>query len=587
MTSLRLELVEDRDEQEVRPRAGSHGTPLCSNAEAAEISSETGDLEKRDFEKKLFSLITTSFKLEKAVKYRHRMMEMMRNYTDRLGITGAVSKLPVVHVAGTKGKGSTCAFVESILRSHGLRTGLFTSPHLVDVTERFCIDGLSVSRETMLRTFFFVWDRLHETKADAKDFPPIPSFFRFLTLVGFKIFMDANVDVVVLEVGMGGRLDATNVVSPVVCGITPLDLDHTRILGDTIEKIAYEKAGIMKPGVPCFTGVGQESGAMQVLKDVAKKAKTSSFTVVEPIAADSQIITGLKGTHQRENGALAVALSRKFLEYHSRNKRKLSQDSENTKEERARPTADGVVFDLLPSPTKESLGKNTERGLARCEWAGRTQTLEMPGGWGKRSKVSFHLDGAHTPKSMECCISWFQNIVDAAPKGQKQLSVLVFNCSHERRVETMFRRLQQVCAFDQVIFCPADYARPSSIKYPSAQSLLDKLGVDGGRMGSVDVDKNDHKWQHIMSDVWNAIVSRGTAPKSSLSKVMPSVSDTVDHLKEYAAAQRGEDCSVNILFTGSLFLVGSALNKLGWKPRGSNDKKIGLGQGIDFSAKKV
>ena len=79
MTSLRLELVEDRDEQEVRPRAGSHGTPLCSNAEAAEISSETGDLEKRDFEKKLFSLITTSFKLEKAVKYRHRMMEMMRN----------------------------------------------------------------------------------------------------------------------------------------------------------------------------------------------------------------------------------------------------------------------------------------------------------------------------------------------------------------------------------------------------------------------------------------------------------------------------------------------------------------------------
>ena len=98
--------------------------------------------------------------------------------------------MKVVHVAGTKGKGSTCAFVESILRRNGLKTGLFTSPHLVDVSERFRVNGIPINREKLFEAFYFVWDTLHETKDKAKDFPPVPGFFRFLTLVGFKLFMD-------------------------------------------------------------------------------------------------------------------------------------------------------------------------------------------------------------------------------------------------------------------------------------------------------------------------------------------------------------------------------------------------------------
>ena len=120
-------------------------------------SSVSGSLENsfrdRDFEKKLFSLISSQKKLMTSVKTRHRMMEMMKNYSDRLGMTDDIKKLKVVHVAGTKGKGSTCAFVESILRRHGLKTGLFTSPHLIDVTERFRINGVPVKREVLYEAF--------------------------------------------------------------------------------------------------------------------------------------------------------------------------------------------------------------------------------------------------------------------------------------------------------------------------------------------------------------------------------------------------------------------------------------------------
>lgn len=171
-----------------------------------------------------------------------------------------VSKLSVVHVAGTKGKGSTCTMVESMLRVKGYTTGLYMSPHLIDVRERIRINGEMLPTGDFARNFWSVYHALQ----NGPD--PMPGYFRFLTCLAFYVFCKSDLDVVILEVGLGGRLDCTNIVpNPVVCGVSSLGLDHTNVLGDTIEEIAMEKAGIFKKGVPAIT-VDQVPGAMSRLK---------------------------------------------------------------------------------------------------------------------------------------------------------------------------------------------------------------------------------------------------------------------------------------------------------------------------------
>ena len=200
-------------------------------------------------------------------RHRERLqtdsIDAMHDYLARLDLD--VGRLRVIHVAGTKGKGSTCTMVESILRAKGYRTALYTSPHLMDVRERIRIDGAQLPKHVFARYFWEVHEQLRRT-ADAPStrFPAMPGYFRFLTLLAFKVFLSSDVDVAVIEVGLGGRLDATNVVSPLTCGITSLDYDHTNVLGDTLAEIAFEKAGILKPSVPSFTAP-QAPEALEVL----------------------------------------------------------------------------------------------------------------------------------------------------------------------------------------------------------------------------------------------------------------------------------------------------------------------------------
>ncbi|XP_043716526.1 folylpolyglutamate synthase-like isoform X3 [Telopea speciosissima] len=192
----------------------------------------------------------------------------MFDYLKMLELDGPISQMKVIHVAGTKGKGSTCTFTESILRNCGFHTGLFTSPHLIDVRERFRLDGMDISQEKFLAYFWSCWDRLKEK---TNDDVPMPTYFRFLALLAFKIFSAEQVDVAILEVGLGGKFDATNVVqAPIVCGISSLGYDHTEILGHTLGEISGEKAGIFKHGVPAFT-VPQPDEAMTVLKKAASE----------------------------------------------------------------------------------------------------------------------------------------------------------------------------------------------------------------------------------------------------------------------------------------------------------------------------
>ena len=168
---------------------------------------------------------------------------------------------PALHVAGTNGKGSTAAMLESVLRAAGYRVGLYTSPHLVDFTERIRVDRVPIPPErviAMTETLRSTIDRLQ------------PSFFEVATAMAFRHFADAEVDVAVVETGMGGRLDSTNVVAPLVTLISPVGLDHQQYLGDTMTAIAAEKGGIIKAGVPCITA-NRDPGVLAVLAEICEK----------------------------------------------------------------------------------------------------------------------------------------------------------------------------------------------------------------------------------------------------------------------------------------------------------------------------
>jgi len=226
----------------------------------------------------------------------------------------------VIHVAGTNGKGSTCAMIESGMRASGLRTGLFTSPHLLEPTERIRIDGEPVSSED----FTFAFDQVHAA-ADALlergEIDAHPSYFETVTAMAFLLFYDKQTECNVVEVGLGGRLDATNVVEPETCVITPIDFDHEKFLGASLESIAAEKAGILKEGVPLILAP-QRPQADRVVREWAGRLEVPVLEAWRPDYVEAtarggrihaqglDIECALAGRHQVVNAmAAATALS--------------------------------------------------------------------------------------------------------------------------------------------------------------------------------------------------------------------------------------------------------------------------------------
>ncbi|CAG7878905.1 unnamed protein product [Brassica rapa] len=294
--------------------------------------------------------------------------------------------MKVIHVAGTKGKGSTCAFTESILRNYGFRTGLLTSPHLISVRERFRLDGqVSLTfEEKFLGYFWWCYNRLKER---TNEEIPMPTYFRFLTSLAFKIFAAEKVDVAILEVGLGGRLDSTNSVrKPVVCGVSPLGYDHMEILGDTLGKIAGEKAGIFKLGVPAFT-VPQPDEAMRVLEEKASQLNVRPIFIYLIGEKCFCAKLGLDGEHQYLNAGLAVSLASTWLQQ--------------------------VGKLEVPSLTQKCiLPEKFIKGLATASLQGRGQVVSDQFIESQTSgDLVFYLDGAHTPESMEVCAKWFSSAV--------------------------------------------------------------------------------------------------------------------------------------------------------------------------------
>lgn len=262
----------------------------------------------------------------------------------------------VVHVAGTNGKGSTCSFLESILREAGIRTGLFTSPHLVTMRERMQINREMVEEDVFVRAYEQVKKAQEES-----GFLPL-TFFELVTVMAVLIFKEEQVEYAIMETGMGGRFDATNALLPKICVITAIGMDHMQYLGDTIEQIAEEKAGIMKTGVPCVM-VDHDPAITNIMKKTAEEknvplcllaedsykilkqeGKVIDFSLKSRYYINSLLSVCSKGTYQAENGAVA-AVTAKIL-FPDMDDRLIQQGLRNAFwSGRMEEITDGVVID--------------------------------------------------------------------------------------------------------------------------------------------------------------------------------------------------------------------------------------------------
>jgi len=219
-------------------------------------------------------------------------LENVRRLLDALG--NPHRQLACIHVAGTNGKGSVSAMLDSVGRAAGLRTGLYTSPHLVRFNERIQVSGQPITDDEVLAGLSVIREAIARSGCT-------PTFFEITTALGFLHFFTQRVDLAIMETGLGGRLDATNLITPLVSVITSIDLDHQKILGDFRAKIAREKAGIIKPGVP-VASIAQSADVREVIDEVAASLSAPVTYTTEPIT-DLQI--GLAGSHQRLNAAVA------------------------------------------------------------------------------------------------------------------------------------------------------------------------------------------------------------------------------------------------------------------------------------------
>ena len=335
----------------------------------------------------------------------------LANITELLRLIGDPHlRFPAVHVTGSNGKGSVCAYLESILRQAGYRTGLYTSPHLVRFNERIRVGGREMPDEDVARLYQMV--KPHAAKMSSASAAKRPTFFEITTAMAFQYFAERQVDLAVVEVGMGGGMDATNVVRPETCIITRISLEHTEHLGRTIRRIAKEKSGILKHGIPVATVYQEalstiEERAKELGCPVAAVGRDSTFIRLGVTMAGQsieysgisnlQVTTSMAGAHQAENAAIALAAA-----------------------------------DCLESRGWKIREEAKKSGIARMRWPARFQLV--------RRNPPAVLDGAHNPGGAE---SLFDSMAEYFP-GKR--TVFVTGMLADKDIELYAKTIAPVVA---------------------------------------------------------------------------------------------------------------------------------------------
>ena len=331
-------------------------------------------------------------------------------------------RMKVIHVAGTNGKGSVCAFLASILQKAGKRTGLFTSPHLVEITERFQVDQVPVSHETFTDAFVRV---KREIDAMIKDGFAHPAYFELLFAAGLLMFEEAGVEYLVLETGLGGRLDATNLVEhPVVCVLTSISLDHMEYLGDTVAKIAAEKAGIIKEGVPVVYD-GRNPESEQVILAQAEKMHAPTYryddSMCEILAkTEKSIDFMLDCSYDKTDMAKRLRITVPFLAEYQVVNSSLAAMTAHVIAEREKSGRTGRQEGSC-TITDETIAE----GIRTARWPGRMETV-LPG---------VVLDGAHNADGIR---EFIRTAADV--RGRRPVSLL-FSAVVEKEYEKMIREI--------------------------------------------------------------------------------------------------------------------------------------------------
>lgn len=380
------------------------------------------------------------FSYEEAVDYildvprftKKNVPEDTERFFDFLGRPGERAK--IVHVAGTNGKGSVCAFVTSVLERAGISTGLFSSPHLVDIRERFRLNGEMISREAFASCLNRVMDSLELFRAETGKAEYHPTFFELLFFMGMLWFSDQKAEAIVLETGMGGRLDATNVVRrPAVCVITRIGLDHMEYLGDTKEKIAAEKAGIIKPRVPVVFW-DEDPSVSRVIVEKAKKIdaetipvseeevgffnfknKTVDFSMRSGYYEYIRVCLHTPAVYQRQNAALAV---------------------------RALEVLNGKLMQE-PEAAKRITREAIEEGLSAAHWSGRMEEV-LPG---------VLIDGAHNEDGVH---AFLESVRHDGCEGRRSL---LFSVVSDKRAGRMAEQILESGLFSRIVAAPMKSGR--------------------------------------------------------------------------------------------------------------------------------
>ncbi len=377
-------------------------------------------------------------------------------------------KFPSIHLAGTNGKGSTAAMLQSVFTEAGYKVGLFTSPHLVRVNERFRIGRKEITDRELEEILDIIHSSLSSSgltggsnvtseKMDSpiesgNDTLSCLSFFELCTLIAFLYFEKQKVDLAIIEVGLGGRLDSTNIINPLVSVITEIGLDHTEVLGETITEIAREKAGIIKPKVPVVCGASDPK-AIQVIQKAAAQNKSKIFMVGANNSLPLQGSLNLLGKYQQQNAELALQ-----------------------------------VIEVLKNQGWKILEEAIPKGLANVSWPGRFEIIQK--------NLPIILDGAHNPQGVRALVESIKfftpSLVKEGSRGRSEdltspqpspcqrrggyIWKILFSAASDKNVGEMLKALSEISS--EIILCEMENSR--SINPVLIQKQYPELPLENG-----------------------------------------------------------------------------------------------------------